>query len=106
MLLCAVAAVAVAGAVGTVVIYALPFDLADGGFTRMSVFVTLIVSADAFTFVDFCFHFAGPQPAFEEPQQQPAAAGGHCASEAQATPRVDVGDPPEASCFVSSCVTS
>ena len=36
---------------------------------------------------------AGRQPAFEEAQQQAAAAGGHYASEAQATPRVDVGDP-------------
>ena len=106
MLLCA----ATAGAFGTAVVCALPFDLADGGFMRMSVFVTLIVSADVFTLVDFYFHFAGLQPAFEEPQQQAAAAGGHYASEAQATPRVDVGDPPVASCFhlcgVSSCVTS
>ena len=94
MLLCAAIAVAVAGAFGTVVVCALPFELADGGFTRMSVFVTLIVSAGVFTLVDFYFHFAGLQPAFEEPQQQAAAAGGHYASEAQATPRVDVGDPP------------
>ena len=46
----------------------------------------------------------------EEAQQQAAAAGGHYASEAQATPRVDVGDPPEASSFhlfeVLSCVMS
>ena len=40
---------------------------------------------------------AGRQPAFEEAQQQAAAAGGHYASKAQATPRVDVGDLPEAS---------
>ena len=52
------------------------FELADGGFTRMSVFVTLIVSAGVFTLVDFYFHCAGLQPAFEEPQQQAAAAGG------------------------------
>ena len=62
-------------------------------------FVTMIVSAGVFTLVDFYFHFAGLQPAFEEAQQQAAAAGGHYASEAQATPRVDVGDPPEASGF-------
>ena len=99
MLLCAATAVAVAGAFGTVVVCALPFELADGGFTRMSVFVTLFVSAGVFTLVDFYFHFAGLQPAFEEAQQQAAAAGGHYASEAQATPRVDVGDPPEASSF-------
>ena len=52
------------------------------------------VSAGVFTLVDFYFHFAGLQPAFEEAQQQAAAAGGHYASEAQATPRVDVGDSP------------
>ena len=91
MLLCAATAIAVAGAFGTVVVCALPFELADGGFTRMCVFVTLIVSAGVFTLVDF--YFDGPQPAFEEAQQQAAAAGGHYASEAQATPRVDVGDP-------------
>ena len=56
--------------------------------------MTLIVSAGVFTLVDFYFHFAGLQPAFEEAQKQAAAAGGHYASEAQATPRVDVGDPP------------
>ena len=99
MLLCAASAVAVAGAFGTVVVCALPFELADGGFTRMSVFVTLIVSAGVFTLVDFYFHFAGLQPAFEEAQQQAAAAGGHFASKAQATPLVDVGDPPLASSF-------
>ena len=82
MLLCAAIAVAVAGAFGTVVVCALPFELADGDFTRMSVFVTLIVSAGVFTLVDFYFHFAGLQPAFEEAQQQAAAAGGHYASEA------------------------
>ena len=75
MLLCAAIAVAVAVAFGTVVVCALPFELADCGFTRML------------------------QLAFEEAQQQAAAAGGHYASEAQATPRVDVGDPPEASSF-------
>ena len=53
--------------------------------------------AGVFTLVDFYLHFDGLQPAFEEAQQQAAAAGGHYASEAQATPRVDVGDPPEAS---------
>ena len=99
MLLCAATAVAVAGAFGTVVVCALPFELADCGFTRMSVFVTLIVSAGVFTLVDFYFHFDELQPAFEEAQQQAAAAGGHFASEAQATPRVDVGDPPEALSF-------
>ena len=72
LLLCA----ATAGAFGTVVVVHFPFELADGGFTRMSVFVTLIVSASVFTLVDFYFHFAGLQPAFEEPQQQAAAAGG------------------------------
>ena len=61
--------------------------------------MTLMVSAGVFTLVDFYFHLAGLQPAFEEAQQQAAAAGGHYASEAQATPRVDVGDPPEASSF-------
>ena len=55
--------------------------------------MTLIVSAGVLSLVDFYFHFAGLQPAFEEAQQQAAAAGGHYASEAQATPRVDVGDP-------------
>ena len=38
--------------------------------------MTLIVSAGVFTLVDFYFHFAGLQPAFEEAQQQAAAAGG------------------------------
>ena len=76
MLLCAATAVAVAGAFGTEVVCAFPFELADGGFTRMSVSVTLIVSAGVFTLVDFYFHFAGLQPAFEEAQQQAAAAGG------------------------------
>ena len=73
MLLCA----ATAGAFGTVVVVHSPFELADGGFTRMSVFATLIVSAGVFTLllVDFYFHFAGLQPAFEELQQQAAAAG-------------------------------
>ena len=74
MLLCAATAIAVAGAFGTVVVCALPFELADGGFTRMCVFVTLIVSAGVFTLVDF--YFVGLQLAFEEPQQQAAAAGG------------------------------
>ena len=72
LLLCA----ATAGAFGTVVVVHSSFELADGGFTRMSVFVTLIVSAGVFTLVDFYFHFAGRQPAFEGPQQQAAAAGG------------------------------
>ena len=53
MLLCAVTAVAVAGAFGTVVVGALPYDLADGGFTRISVFVMLIVSTGVFTLVGF-----------------------------------------------------
>ena len=97
MLLCA--ATAAAGAFGTVVVGALPYDLADGGFTKMSVFVALTVFAGVFTLVCFYFHFAGLQPAIEEALQQAAAAGGHYASEAQATPRVDVGDPPEASSF-------
>ena len=57
-------------------------------------YLTLIVFAGVFTLVDFYLHFDGLQPAFEEAQQQAAAAGGHYASEAQATPRVDVGDPP------------
>ena len=78
LLLCA----ATAGAFGIVVVVHFFFELADGGFTRMSVFVTLIVSAGVFTLVDFYFHFAGLQPAFEEAQQQAAAAGGHNASEA------------------------
>ena len=82
MLLCAAIAVAVAVAFGTVVVCALPFELADCGFTRMSVFVTLIVSAGVFTLVDVYFHLAGLQPAFEEAQQQAAAAGGHYASKA------------------------
>ena len=99
MLLCAATAVAVAGAFGTVVVCALPYDLADGGFMRISVFVMMIVSTGVFTLVGFYFHFAGLQPAIEEALQQAAAAGGHHASEAQATPRVDVGDPPEASSF-------
>ena len=59
-----------------------------------AVFCDVDVSAGVFTLVDFYFHFAGLQPAFEEAQQQAAAAGGHYASEAQATPREDVGDPP------------
>ena len=54
----------------------LPFELADCGFTRMSVFVTLFVSAGVFTLVDFYFHLAGLQPAFEKAQQQAGAAGG------------------------------
>ena len=53
-----------------------PFELVDGGFMRVSVFVTLIVSAGVFILVDFYFHFAGLQPALEELQQQAAAAGG------------------------------
>ena len=68
MLLCAATAVAVAGAFGTQVV-------CDGGFMRLSVPVTLIVSAGVFTLVDLYFHFAGLQPAFEEAQQQAAAAG-------------------------------
>ena len=76
ILLCAATAVAVAGAFGTQVVCALPFELADGGFMRLSVSVTLIVSAGVFTLVDFYFRFAGRQPAFEEAQQQAAAAGG------------------------------
>ena len=59
--------------------------------------MTLMMSAGVFTLVDFYFHVAGLQPAFEEAQQQAAAAGGHYASEAQATLRVDVGDNPQAS---------
>ena len=69
MLLCAATAVAVAGAFGTQVV-------CDGGFMRLSVSVTLIVSAGVFALVDLYFHFAGLQPAFEEAQQQAAAAGG------------------------------
>ena len=53
-----------------------------------------MVFAGVFTLVDFYLHFDGLQLAFEEAQQQAAAAGGHNASEAQATPRVDVGDTP------------
>ena len=49
LLLCA----ATAGAFGTVVVVHFPFELADGGFTRMSVFVTLMMSAGVFTLVDF-----------------------------------------------------
>ena len=75
ILLCAATAVAVAGAFGTEVVCALPFELADGGFTRMSVSVMLIVSAGVFTLVDFYFLLAGLQPAFEEAQQQAAARG-------------------------------
>ena len=62
-------------------------------------YLSLIVSAGVFTLVDFFFHFDGLQPAFEEAQQQAAAAGGHYASETQATPRVDVGDPPGRQAF-------
>ena len=62
------------------------------------------MSAGVFTLVDFYLHFDGPQPAFEEAQQQAAAAGGHYASEAQATPRVDVGDLPEASSLQSATI--
>ena len=36
--------------------------------------MTLIVSAGVLSLVDFYFHFAGLQPAFEEAQQQAAAA--------------------------------
>ena len=51
----------------------------------------------SFVFIDLVYmHFDGLQPAFEGSQQQAAAAGGHYASEAKATPRVDVGDPLEA----------
>ena len=74
MMLCAATAIAVAGAFGTVVVGALPFELANGGFTRMSVFVTLLMSAGVFTLVDFYLDFDGLQPAFEEAQQQAAAA--------------------------------
>ena len=55
LLLCA----ATAGAFGIVVVVHFPFELADGGFTRMSVFVTLIVSAGVFTLVDFYFILLG-----------------------------------------------
>ena len=67
--MCAATVVAVAGAFGTQVV-------CDGDFMRLSVSVMLIVSAGVFTLVDFYFHFAGLQPAFEEAQQQAAAAGG------------------------------
>ena len=73
MLLCA--ATAAAGTFGTVVVCALPNELTDGGFTKMSVFVALTVFAGVFTSVGFYFHFAGWQPAFEVSQQQAAAAG-------------------------------
>ena len=55
LLLCA----ATAGAFGIVVVVHFPFELADGGFTRMSVFVTSIVSAGVFTLVDFYFILLG-----------------------------------------------
>ena len=45
---------------------------------------------------DFLCAFAG---LFPVTQLQAAAAVGHYASKAKATPRVDVGDPPEASSF-------
>ena len=66
--------------------------------------MTLIVSAGVLSLVDFYFHFAGLQPAFEEAQQQAAAAGGHYASEAQAAPRVDVGDPLRRQASISASV--
>ena len=54
----------------------------------------------SFVFVVLVYlNFAGLKPALEGSQQQAAAAGGHYASAANATPRVDVGDPPEASSF-------
>ena len=98
-LLCAATAVAVAGAFGTVVVGALSYDLADGDFTKISVFVMKVASTGGFTLVGFYMCFDWLQPAIEEALQHAAAAGGHYASEAQATPRVDVGDPPEASSF-------
>ena len=105
MLLCAAFAVAVAVAFGTVVVCALPFELANCGFTRMSVFVTLFVSAGVFTLVDFYFHLAGLQPSFEEAQQQAAAAGRSLCLRGQATPRVDVGDPLRRQASISASVT-
>ena len=64
----------------------------------------VLVESGVFKLVDFYLHFDWPQPAFEEAQQQAAAAGGHYASEAQATPRVDVGDPLEASSLNSATI--
>ena len=61
ILLCAATVVAVAGVFGTQVV-------CDGDFMRLSVSVMFIVSAGVFTLVDFYFHFAGLQPAFEEAQ--------------------------------------
>ena len=108
MLLCA--ATAAAGAFGTVVVGALPYELADGGFTKMSVFVALTVFAGVFTLVCFYVHFARLQPVFEEVSAAAAAAAfapvymdeqsGVCegvsvyALQAKATARVDVPETP------------
>ena len=81
------------------VVGALPYDLADGDFTKISVSVMMVASTGGFTLVGFYMCFDWLQPAIEGALQHAAAAGGHYASEAQATPRVDVGDPPEASSF-------
>ena len=63
-------------------------------------FAGVFTKVCSFVFIDLVYmHFAGLQPAFEGSQQQAAAAGGHYASEAKGTPRVDVGDLPEASSF-------
>ena len=79
------------------VLYCACLDAAPIGAPLFAGVFTLLCS---FVFIDLVYmRFAGLQPAFEGSQQQAAAAGGHYASKAKATPRVDVGDLPEASSF-------
>ena len=82
-----------------VALAAAAWDLVAAAFTAAAAFGAF---CGTFTLVnlrivlvgDFLFAFAG---LFPVTQQQAAAAGGHYASEAKATPRVDVGDTPKAS---------
>ena len=67
-------------------------------------FAGVFTLVGSFVFIDLVYiHFAGRQPALEGSQQQAAAAGGHYALEAKATPRVDVWvTPPEGSSFLQA----
>ena len=84
---CTATVVAVACSFG---LGALAYGFMDSYFTWILVGVMILVSTGKFGWL---------QPAIEKVLQHAAAARGHYASEAQATPRVDVGDPPEASSF-------
>ena len=85
---CAATVVAVACSCG---LGALAYGFMDSYFTWILVGVLVFTGG-----------FGWLQPAIEKVLQHAAAAGGHYASVAQATPRVDVGDPPEASSFLQA----